>query len=106
MGKEIRIYMCPNCRGKNVRFKQRLTNLFGIIPIMHCRDCGHKAKVFPQIIIDKKKFFEKKLEDIEKEIKEGVESEKVIGKVVKKKKLKKDILDDIPKKTKKRARRK
>ncbi len=106
MGKEIKIYMCPNCMGKNVGFKQGIKNLFGVIPLMRCNECGHKARIFPQLVIDKKKFLEKKLENMEKTIKEEVESEKVIGKITRKKNLKKDILDDIPKKKHKKRQNK
>jgi Zn ribbon nucleic-acid-binding protein len=103
MVKQIKVYMCPKCKSKNVMFMQRLGNLFGIFPVMECRDCGHKARIFPQLVFDKRKLLENKLDNLEREIKEGVESEKEVGTVMKRN-SKKDVLDSIPrKKTKKKS---
>lgn len=64
--KDIRVYICPNCKSCNVRYVFEFGNLFGIIPKMKCSDCGFSASGFPVLITNKRKIAKAK-EKLKKE---------------------------------------
>jgi len=45
--KKISVRFCPRCRSFKVRYIHGLGNIFGVIPMQQCMDCGFKAPVFP-----------------------------------------------------------
>ncbi|MFZ5955442.1 MAG: hypothetical protein ACOYT4_03375 [Nanoarchaeota archaeon] len=58
--KNVSIYFCPNCKSKEVGFIFALKNLFGIIPMMHCKSCSYKSRIFPIVDVNLNKLNKKK----------------------------------------------
>ena len=50
---EIKVYFCPKCRSKDVKYIFGMGNLFGILPKMKCGKCGCEAKIFPILVTNK-----------------------------------------------------
>lgn len=48
--KKIRVYFCPKCKSKNVKYIFTLKNLFGLLPQQKCFDCGFQASQFPILV--------------------------------------------------------
>lgn len=51
--KKVKAYFCPKCQSVNVGYVFRLSNLFGVMPRMECRDCGFGAVSFPILVARK-----------------------------------------------------
>ena len=54
-GKTIKVFFCPKCNSKDVKFIFGLRNIFGLIPTMQCSKCKFKAMSFPILEVDKSK---------------------------------------------------
>jgi hypothetical protein len=52
--KNIKVYFCPRCRSKDVKYIFTFGNIFGILPKMKCQKCGYTG-IFPQLVIPQKK---------------------------------------------------
>ncbi len=53
--KPVKIYFCPKCKNKNVKYGFRLQNIFGLLPRMYCNKCGFSAQQFPILVVPAKK---------------------------------------------------
>jgi len=51
-GKTIKIYFCPKCKSKNIKYIFTLATLFGLLPKQRCMSCGYEAAIFPIIEVD------------------------------------------------------
>jgi hypothetical protein len=52
--KVIKVYFCPACRSKEVRYIFGFRNFFGIIPQMRCKKCGFTGMTFPILAVHEK----------------------------------------------------
>ena len=64
--KQVKIYFCPKCRSKDVRFIFSWKNLVGILPRMKCFGCGFEAGGFRLLVFDKIK-----LDELNKKVRRG-----------------------------------
>tara|TARA_Y100000310_G_scaffold141280_1_gene140699 strand:- start:5005 stop:5259 length:255 start_codon:yes stop_codon:yes gene_type:complete len=53
--KEIRVYFCPDCGSKEIKYIFGMQNIFGMVPTQKCGGCGLESGVFPILVIDNKK---------------------------------------------------
>jgi len=44
---EVRVYLCPKCRSKNVQRVISLKSLFGLLSRWRCKKCGYEDLIFP-----------------------------------------------------------
>ena len=49
--KPVRVYFCPQCKSKQVKYVFNLQNLFGVIPRIRCEKCGYSAPQFPLLVV-------------------------------------------------------
>jgi hypothetical protein len=52
--KPIRVYFCPKCKSRDVKYIFELRNAFGVIPKMRCGKCGIEMPTFPVLVTTKK----------------------------------------------------
>ncbi|NPE26607.1 hypothetical protein HNV12_01225 [Methanococcoides sp. SA1] len=50
---KVKAYFCPQCKSVKVGYVFRLSNLFGVMPRMECRDCGFGSVSFPIVVKNK-----------------------------------------------------
>jgi ribosomal protein L37AE/L43A len=53
--KNIKVYFCPSCKSKEVRYIFGIRNLFGIVPQMRCKKCGFAGMTFPILVVAEEK---------------------------------------------------
>src|SRR3989338_5514697 len=82
-GKTIKIYFCPKCKSKNIKYIFTLATLFGLLPKQRCMSCGYEAAIFPIIEEDKEEIIEEEeTEESKKELEEGKKRELEKGMVL------------------------